>query len=275
MRGLPWSGSAHAKDIWTTPDWEVREKLAACRWLVTCTASGLGRLASLAPDGERVALLYHGLDLAHLPASVAHQFVRDGSNPNDPIRILSVGRRVAKKGLDDLLQALAQLPASLHWQLEHVGGGPLGDSLKTLAASLGIADRVQWRGAQPQPEVFAAYRRADLFVLASKIAADGDRDGLPNVLLEAAHQELACVSTAVAAIPELIEDGVSGLLVPPRDPRALAEAMLRLIGDPALRRRLAAQARSAVLSRFSFEAGIDRLAEKLGLQTDRQQAAAE
>jgi glycosyltransferase involved in cell wall biosynthesis len=275
MRGLPWSGSAHAKDIWTIPDWEVREKLADCRWLVTCTAVGHRRLAALAPPDGRVGLVYHGLDLSHLPPPPASRPGADGSDPQQPVVLLSVGRRVAKKGYDDLLQALAMLPRDLHWRFEHVGGGPLGDALKSQAVRLGIADRVHWLGAQSQAEVFAAYRRADLFALASKIAGDGDRDGLPNVLMEAAHQELACLATNLAAIPELIGEGETGLLVPAADPAALAAALERLIRDPALRRRLGTQARAAVLARFSFEGGIDRLAEKLGLAGSARRAAAE
>ncbi len=275
MRGLPWSGSAHAKDIWTTPDWEIREKLADCRWLVTCTAAGQRRLAALAPDMQRVALVYHGLDLDHLPPPVASRPSSDGSDPVQPVVILSVGRRVAKKGIEDLLEALGALPRDLHWRFEHVGGGPLGDALKAQTARLGIAERVTWHGAQAQAEVFAAYRRADLFALASKVASDGDRDGLPNVLMEAAHQELACVATDTAAIPELIEDQGTGLLVPPADPAALATALERLIRTPGLRLELGRAARRAVLERFSFNAGVDRLAARL--QPDRQprRAAAE
>jgi glycosyltransferase involved in cell wall biosynthesis len=111
--------------------------------------------------------------------------------------------------------------------------------------------------------VLAAYRRADLFVLASRIAADGDRDGLPNVLLEAGAMELAAVSSRVAAIPELIEDGANGLLVPPDDPPALARSIARLSAEPALRLGLGRAARARVLADFGMSAGIDRLAARL------------
>ena len=110
---------------------------------------------------------------------------------------------------------------------------------KAQAQALGIADRCAWLGAQPQKAVFAALARADLFVLASKNAADGDQDGLPNVLMEAAHQGLPIVSTRAAAIAEFIEDGANGLLVPPGAPDELAAALERLVRDPALRRRFA------------------------------------
>jgi glycosyltransferase involved in cell wall biosynthesis len=116
-----------------------------------------------------------------------------------------------------------------------------------------------------QPEVLDAYREADLFVLASKIAEDGDRDGLPNVLIEAQSQRLACVSTEVSAIPELIEHDVTGLLVPPGNPIALADALERLIRDPEERARLGAAGEHHVRRHFSMEAGIDLLATRFGL----------
>src|SRR5215218_3944862 len=110
-----WTFSAHAKDIWTTPDWEKREKMAEARWGVTCTAQGAGNLRSLSQP-ERVSLVYHGLDLSRFPAPPESRPVRDGSDPLDPVRIVSVGRAVAKKGFGDLLQALAALPPDLHWR---------------------------------------------------------------------------------------------------------------------------------------------------------------
>jgi glycosyltransferase involved in cell wall biosynthesis len=264
MRGLPWSISAHAKDIWTSEPWEIAGKLADCDWLTTCTAIGLQRLRELAPSPDRLQLVYHGLDFAHLPPPPAGRPMRDGRNPDDPVVILSIGRKVEKKGYDDLLNALARLPRDLHWRFEHVGGGALGDALKAQAAMLEIADRCHWLGAQPQKQVFAALARADLFVLASKKAADGDQDGLPNVLMEAAHQGLPIVSTRAAAIAEFIDDGTNGLLVAPADPDGLAVALERLARDPALRRQLADAAAHTVRTRFSFEAGVDWIASALG-----------
>jgi glycosyltransferase involved in cell wall biosynthesis len=173
--------------------------------------------------------------------------------------ILSVGRAVEKKGYDDLLPALARLPAALDWRFEHVGGGPELAGLKEDARALGIAERITWFGALTQPDVLARYRAADAFVLSSRVAGDGDRDGLPNVLMEAQSQGLPCVATAVSGIPELIEDGVTGLLVAPRDRDALAQALARLVGDPALRVRLGEAGRERTLRDFALERGIDRL----------------
>jgi glycosyltransferase involved in cell wall biosynthesis len=264
MRGLPWSVSAHAKDIWTSEPWEIASKLADCAWLTTCTAAGLQRLRELAPQPERLQLVYHGLDFAHLPPPPAARPPRDGSAPADPVIILSIGRKVEKKGYGDLLNALAALPRDLNWRFEHVGGGALGDALEAQAQSLGIAERCRWLGAQSQKVVFAALSRADLFVLASKKGADGDQDGLPNVLMEAAHQGVPIVSTRAAAIGEFIEDGTNGLLVAPGAPGALASALERLMRAPALRRHLADAARNTVRTRFSYEAGVDWIAAALG-----------
>lgn len=263
--GLPWSVSAHAKDIWTSPAWDKREKLAGCRWAVTCTRAGFQHLASLAPEPKRVELVYHGLDGTRFPPPPAVPSLRSGSDAADPAVLLSVGRCVAKKGCDVLLAALARLPQDMQWRLVHVGGGPLSADLRRLAQRLGIAGRVEWLGPQPQDVVLARYRAADVFVLASKVAADGDRDGLPNVLMEAQSQGLACVATTVSAIPELIIDSETGLLVPPDDEAALCGALERLIRSPMLRRRLGLAGMQRVTRQFTLEAGIARLARRFGI----------
>ena len=267
LTGLPWTASAHAKDIWTTPDWEKREKLASCRWLVTCSAYARDHLRALAPDADTVELVYHGLDGARFPGPDRPRPPRDGSDADDPLRILCVGRAVEKKGHDILLDALARLPADLHWRLAHVGGGALTGALAKRAAGLGIADRVDWLGALPQGDVLDLYRRADLFALASRVGSDGDRDGLPNVLMEAQSQALACVATRVSAIPELVLDGETGVLVPPEDAAALCGAIAALARDPQRRLALGRAGEARVRTRFSFAAGIDRLAAKLAAAT--------
>lgn len=263
MRGLPWSASAHAKDIWTTPDWEKREKLADAAWVVTCTASGRDHLATLAPEPERLSLVYHGLDFSRFGPPPARPTDRDGTDAARAVRLLCVGRLVEKKGTADLLDALARLPRDLHWHLTHIGGGELRGALKRQAEQLGLEDRIEWLGAQPQERVLAEYRRADLFVLASRIAADGDRDGLPNVLMEAQSQGLACLATRVAAIPELVEDGVTGCLAEPGDPADLARALERLLRDPVARGRLGAAGAKRVRERFAMDGGIDALMARL------------
>jgi glycosyltransferase involved in cell wall biosynthesis len=265
MRRLDWSCSAHAKDIYTTPAWEKVEKLADMRWLVTCTAANVRHLSDLpGAPADKIRLLYHGLDLTRFPPPPERaDGLRDGSDPAEPARLVSVGRAVPKKGYDVLLAALARLPPSSAWRLEHIGGGPELPRLKRQAERLGIADRIAWLGSRTQLEVLAAYRRSDLFVLASRVAGNGDRDGLPNVLMEALSQRLAVVATDVSALGELISDGESGRLVAPDDPVALAAAIDGLIGSPAERNRLATAGERRVRSSFAHDANLAFLVSNL------------
>jgi glycosyltransferase involved in cell wall biosynthesis len=259
LTGRSWTYSAHAKDIWTTPDWEKSEKLAEALWGVTCTAQGAEHLRALSPSPERVSLVYHGLDLSRFPAPPESRPVRDGSDLADPVRIVSVGRAVSKKGLGDLLQALAALPPDLHWRFAHVGGGDLLNSLKAQAQATGIADKVAFLGSKTQPDIIALLREADLFALPSKKAASGDRDGLPNVIMEAASQKLAIVATDFAGIPEFIRHQADGELVPPGDWEALSNAINLLAREPERRKALGESAFERLRRDFSMEGGIDDL----------------
>lgn len=281
LSGRSFSVSAHAKDIWTTPDWDLAEKLADADWTVTCTRDGRERLARLAPSPDAVDLVYHGLDLTRFPAPPPSRPARDGADRADPVRIVSVGRAVAKKGFDDLLTALAALPDDLHWRFAHVGGGEGLGALKEQAAALGIGARVAFLGAKVQPDVIALLREADLFVLPAKAASSGDRDGLPNVLMEAASQELAILASDFAGIPEFLRDGREGVLVPPGDFVALTNALNLLVRDPARRAALGHAAFQRLQADFSMEPGIARIAARLraslglGADATRQQRAAE
>ncbi len=265
MRALPWSVSAHAKDIWTTPAWEKREKLADASWAVTCTREGAAHLDALAPG--KVRHVPHGLDLARFPGLPALPSRRDGSDPAAPVVIGSVGRAVEKKGYDDVLDALARLPEGLHWRFVHAGGGPLLARLRQRAEELGLGARVEWRGPCTQDEVLGLLRGLDLFVLAARVAGDGDRDGLPNVVLEAMSQRLPVLATASAAIPEAVTDGLNGALVPPGDAASLARRMAALAADPWARDRLGAAAAEAVRRDFDFERCIGGIARAFGLAT--------
>jgi glycosyltransferase involved in cell wall biosynthesis len=262
LTGRSWTFSAHAKDIWTTPDWEKREKMAEALWGVTCTAQGAGTLQALSQP-DKVSLVYHGLDLSRFPAPPESRPARNGSDPLDPVRIVSVGRAVAKKGFGDLIQALAVLPQDLHWRFAHVGGGELLNSLKKQAQDAGIANSVAFLGSRAQPDIIALLREADLFVLPSKEAKSGDRDGLPNVIMEAASQELAIVATDFAGIPEFIRNDVEGQLVPSGDWEALSNALNLLARDPERRKIFGAAAYSRLRRDFSMEGGIDVLEARL------------
>jgi glycosyltransferase involved in cell wall biosynthesis len=262
VSGMPWTVSAHAKDIWTSKDWDLAEKLARADWAVTCTAVGYEKLNSLSGGRGNVNLSYHGLDLERFPHFDGQRSVRDGGDPADPVRILSVGRAVKKKGYDTILKALARLPAGLQWRFTHIGGGDELPRLKALAAELGIADKIVWTGSMDQRDVLTQYREADLFTLACRITADGDRDGLPNVLVEAASQRLMAVSTTVSGISELFRNEENALLVEPDDVEALSGALSRAVTTPHLRHSLGEAAETRVRRDFDYHDSIrdlDRL----------------
>ncbi|MFN3825693.1 MAG: glycosyltransferase family 4 protein [Pseudorhodobacter sp.] len=256
IMGLPFTISAHAKDIWTSPDWQLADKLARARWTVTCTGTGHRHLQSLAPDPSRVHLSYHGLNLDRFPPMDQPRPQRDGADPNDPVTVLSVGRAVPKKGYETLLDALARLPEGLHWRFVHIGGGEGRAALTARAEVLGLAGRCDFRGSATQTQVLDALRAADLFVLASRITADGDRDGLPNVLVEAASQGLPAVTTAISAIPEVFTSGDTAWLVPPEDAPALATALTEAIAHPAHRARIGQAAAARVRGTLDYHHSI-------------------
>jgi glycosyltransferase involved in cell wall biosynthesis len=268
IRGMGWSFSAHAKDIWTTPEWELRGKLAEAGWGVTCTRANLDYLRSLSAEPGKLHLVYHGLDFSRFP--VAPEQKTKGAGP---FRIVSVGRAVEKKGYSDLLKALAMLGGDFDWRFEHTGGGALAKRLKEQAEELGVADRIVWHGSQERGFIFEMLKRADLFVLPSRLAKSGDRDGLPNVLMEAQAFAVPVLATDVSGIPELVTHGNTGWLVPERDPQSLAEAIRNLIDDDDLRLRLASAGAKNVREKFSSEPGIDFVAAKLKASRRKLKAA--
>ncbi len=265
MSGRTWSCSAHAMDIWTLGEPEKRRKLAEATWAVTCTAAGHAHLAELSARPDDVVLAYHGLDVSNFPEPADHAAGPDGRASHAPAMLLSVGRAVRKKGFDILLDALSRLPEDLHWRWTHIGAGEEITNLREQAAALKLTDRIEFCGAQTQTDVLAAYRAADVFVLPSRITADGNRDGLPNVLMEAMSQNLACLSTPISGIPELITDGRDGILVATENASVLADTLAQLIADPEKRAVLGAAGRQTVLTRFSPDHGLRLLSDRFGL----------
>ena len=259
VRGIPWSFSAHAKDIWTTPDWEKHEKLADCAWGVTCTETGFSHLKELSPAGVRLRLLYHGLDTKRFSDPGLRHSQSNGVTAQREVNLLSVGRAVPKKGFDVLLAALASLPAEFHWRWQHVGGGDKLPALQRAAADLGLDKRISWLGPQPQEAVLSLYRESDVFILPSRIAAGGDRDGLPNVLMEAASQGLAIITSDLPGIAEFIAPDQHGVLVSPDDAEALSDAIHRIGTHPELRAALGAAAKARVIREFDHRDNIQPL----------------
>lgn len=269
--GLPFAISAHAKDIWTIPSWEKREKLVAAAWVTTCTGMGFEHLRALAPTA-RLHHLPHGVDLGRLPRPPAREAVT-GGGVEQPLELVTVARAVEKKGLDTLLEALARLPSSMKWRWRHIGAGPLREKLRQQAEQLGIENRIEWLGAAPHDVVIAALAQADIFCLAPRTAADGDRDGIPNVVAEAMSQGLPVVSTRGGAVAELVEDGRTGFLVPDGDVEAMGAAITRLAMDPKLRHTQGAAGRKVVETRFAAGPAQARLARELVALAARARAA--
>ncbi len=254
ITGRAWSFSAHAKDIWTIEDWEKAEKLDDALFGVTCTRAGADHLNSLGtPKAGPVALMYHGIDLARFDLGAEHR------GAPGVCRIISVGRAVPKKGYADLVEALGKISEDIAWSFEHIGGGPLLDDLKSQSASLSLAERFHWNGARAQEDVIDLLRNGDLFVLASQNQADGDRDGIPNVLVEAMAAGLPVIATDAGAIRELITHGETGYLVPPHDPNALTKAIEELVGDTALRKSLGEAGQRHVRASFDARRWADEL----------------
>lgn len=254
LTGIAFSFTAHAKDIYQTslnPGDLLQRKLRAARFAVTCTGANRAHLRTTLGDPACSALhtVYHGLDVSrfapgHLP------------RPSDTPRILAIGRHVAKKGFITLLQACHLLVRrGIAFQCEIIGDeGDSSDSMRGFIAQHDLASRVTLRAAIAQAQLAQIYARATLFVLPCTVMANGDRDGIPNVLAEAMATGLPVVSTPISGIPELIEHGTNGLLVPPDNPLALADCLALLLDDSRLRSRLGDAARCTIVDRFDASA---------------------
>jgi glycosyltransferase involved in cell wall biosynthesis len=252
---LPFSISAHAKDIYLSDPADLRRKLEAARFTVTCTEFNRRTLASIAPRA-RVHRMYHGVDQTQF-----HPRQRAGISA--PAVILSVGRLREKKGLDTLIDACRVLRArGQAFRCEIVGYGEEHDRLQARIARHGLTDEVCLVGKLPREQVIECYARAAVYVQPSRIAADGDRDGIPNVLLEAMAMGLPVVASSVSGIPELVRDGRNGLLVEPDDPVALADAITRLLHQPRLCAELTCHARETVAESFDNDRNL-RLLRRL------------
>ncbi len=266
MTGTPWTCCAHARDIWLSDSADLARKLASVGWVATCTGNGAEQLRALTDRPETIHLIYHGVDLTRFPIDSKRAHVNDASSPDRTVRLITVGRAIEKKGFDILLDALSNLPKTLHWQLDHIGDGPLIDTLARQAESLSIADRVKFNGFKDSEELLDLYRACDVFVLPCRIDAEGDMDGLPNVLVEAASQAMMCISTDISAIPEFFTSGENGLLVKPENANAITEAVRTAITDPTMRQRLGTAAANHAKAHFSFANNIvtlRKLFEKL------------
>jgi glycosyltransferase involved in cell wall biosynthesis len=252
---LPFSFTAHAKDIYVSslnPGDLLQTKLRSATFAVTCVKANQEHLASLSIKKTPIYNIYHGLDTRRFAP-------RDGAAEElaTPL-LLSVGRLVEKKGFPVLIEACRLLKERCYkFRCQIIGApGPCERQVVSLIHELGLEDIVALRPAVTQEELRDVYRRATLFVLPCQITDNNDRDGIPNVLVEAMASELPVVSTNISGIPELIDHDVNGMLAPQKDARALAEAIAKLLDAPVLRRELGVAGREKVCRLFDSESNI-------------------
>lgn len=249
LSALPFSLSAHAKDIYLSSPADLQRKLESALFTVTCTEFNRQTLASIAPRAA-IHCMYHGIDhgLFHPQHRVAAETV--------PL-ILSVGRLREKKGLDTLIEACRLLRGcGQAFRCEIVGYGDQQDRLQALIVQHRLAGHVFLIGKLAREQVIERYARAAVYVQPSRIAADGDRDGIPNVLLEAMAMGLPVVASRVSGIPELVGHCRNGLLVEPDDPKDLADAVRRLLQQPQVCAELGRAARETVTGHFDNDRNL-------------------
>jgi glycosyltransferase involved in cell wall biosynthesis len=254
LTGISYSISTHAKDIFQNDPFaspKLHERLGRASFVVANSRFSARHIAARLENAARIETIYNGLDL--------DLFAFRNGIPVEPL-ILSVGRLVEKKGFPTLIEACRLLKErGSKFTCELVGTGPLSGALKEQIRNSGLAERVKLVGPLPQQSLKENYARAMVFALPCVQAADGDRDLLPNVLKEAMAVGVPVVTTRMDGIDELLEDGVSGLLVPPDDVRALAGKLELLMGDLQLRQHLAIRGRQVIEQQFDRRANFARL----------------
>jgi len=253
---IPFSFTAHAKDIYISNPRQLAEKIHMARFVVTCTEYNRKYLKALENRGTTpIHRVYHGIDVDLFKRQIPH------TSFTLPYHILTVARLTAKKGIPTVLKAVKQLVdqgVDLRYTL--VGDGDDRDLILTLIDSLGLTSICRWLGTVPHHRVLTEYQKADLFVLGCEVAKNGDRDGIPNVLVESMAMQVPVVATEVSAIPELIQNERNGLLVPPDRPDQMAAAMKRLLCDSKLRRRFILAAKERVKEEFDNKTLVRSLA---------------
>jgi glycosyltransferase involved in cell wall biosynthesis len=258
LTGVPYSITAHARDLYQVPAASMRARARAATALVTCCAANVEYLRSVLPAADlgRLRLIHHGIDL--------DRFTPTPTTRRGPLKIVSVGRLVEKKGFPDLLRACHALRHRLPgtpsaFRLRIYGDGPLRAELSALRDRLGLHDAVEFVGERDGPAVLRAYQRADIFALTPCVTTDGDRDGVPNVIVEAMACGLPVVATAAGGIGEIVRNGVNGRLAAPHDIGAVAGHLHELVTDAALRRRLGDAGRRTVADGFDVNAAAREL----------------
>jgi glycosyltransferase involved in cell wall biosynthesis len=248
LSGIPFSFAAHATDIYP-PDGALAEKISAASFVRTenqANVDHLCRHAVTEADRLKIHLVYSGHPVRLAGAAEVPM--------EPPYRLLAVGRFVRKKGFDVLLRACSILgEKGIQFRLTLAGDGPQTRRLHSLAGELNLGAQLEFPGFVRYDKIPALLSQADVFLMPSIIDPSGDRDGLPNVIVEALLQRVPVVATDVCGISEVIRHGITGILVPPNDPAALAGAVLDLVRDRSRALHMAESGRRLVLERFDAE----------------------
>jgi glycosyltransferase involved in cell wall biosynthesis len=266
LTGVPFSFTAHARDLYQLPRRTLAERIADATAVVTCCEANLRYLETVAAPAHRrkLRLVHHGVDLtAFRPLRPPRA---DGGAP----LVVSAGRLVEKKGFEDLLRACRLvLDGGVALRLVVYGEGPLHASLAELVGTLRLGPHVTLAGPRTQRRLADELRRADAFALTPVVTESGDRDGIPNVILEAMACGVPVLATRAGGVEEVVIDGQTGLLADAGDTAGIAGALERLLADAALRRRLGGAAREAVARDFDATANSLRLASVLTIDGRR------
>jgi colanic acid/amylovoran biosynthesis glycosyltransferase len=258
--GIPYSFTAHANDIFAPRDFAVSlaKLIDNAASVVTVSDYSVRLLQNGFPENAaKIFRVYNGVDLSRF-------------TPTDfgdaPRAIISVGRLIEKKGFSDLIDACGLLRArGRRFICRIIGDGPLEEQLRAQIAAAHLVDLVKLAGPQTQAEIAAQLAHATVFALPCTREADGGMDNLPTVIMEAMAAGLPVISTPLGGIPEMVEDGINGRLVPERDPAALAAAIERLLDDPDRLRRLGDRGRQTASERFSIETSVRQLRDHFAL----------
>ncbi|KAF5040657.1 D-inositol-3-phosphate glycosyltransferase [anaerobic digester metagenome] len=243
--GVPFSFTAHAKDIYTSDAAQLAEKIDKARFVVTCTKYNKAFLENLVGGRREIHCVYHGIDLELFFAHAVEH------TPQPPYTFLTIARIVEKKGIPDILAALAVLAREgFPFRYVLIGSGDDKEAVRARVRELGLENHVELAGTMTHEQVLERFQHADCFVLGCKVAASGDRDGIPNVIAESMALGVPVIGTRVSGIPELVDHEETGLLVDAANPRELADALKRIVTDLPLRGRVIPAARQRVTDVF-------------------------
>ncbi|MDR4517729.1 MAG: glycosyltransferase [Nitrosomonas sp.] len=271
LAGIPFSISAHAKDIYLSSTQSLVRKLKTASFTVTCTDYNRRHLQLFTDSKQNVHRMYHGIDL-----KIFDEAYTTEAKPSAPPLIMSVGRLREKKGFPTLIAACKHLQEmQIDFQCVIAGYGPDHDRLQAQIDELGLQTHIVLAGKLPHQEILRLYQQATVFTLPCQIGMDGDRDGIPNVLLEAMAMRLPVVSTHISGVPEVITEGVNGFLIRPKDAGELANALKKLLLNPSLCQQFGAAGRLLIEKEFSISMNLQRLVSLLQQSIDNSTSAIE